>query len=268
MSVYKFSISDRKIFTLLTSLLNTHIISYEDANVIKVFQTSDSIGLPYRINRGFPLGTRGITYDDDDEDKMTEILLETNPQNFSELVKVIGIYHSTGVWTKETKQRIGNRKAQLSTLLTCREDILELLLSHNVKANHALRIAKLVGKGKGLDKDDEKLLIIHGITSNDIACMKKIVYLFPRVRLIQITQHMWWLAYHKIYNPMDFYNKFFQIYSSKEVTYSISCGWETIHNKLSDMYDDHRYKSLGFDIEKKKLLEVALEMFARGYSLI
>ena len=265
MSRYKFSITDWKIYDILSSLPNINMICYEDSNVIKVFQTSESIGLSYRTNRGFPLGTRGITYDD--EDKIAEILLETNPQNFSELVKVAGIYHGTGIWTQEIKHDIINRRMQISTLLSCCEDVFELLLAHNIEGNLALRITKLISKGMGINKDDESLLIKHGIASSDIAYLKRLLYLFPRVRLIQIAQHMWWMAYHKIYNPSIFYDMFFKIHSSKELIHIISCGWETVHREVSKMYDDCRYNSMGFNIEKKKLLELALEMFARGYSL-
>ncbi len=263
------SICDVRIYKLLQMLYHTTGISVKEIDltnpgVIRVFQDSDSIGLDFRRNRGFRFGTRGIG--STDTIGMTDILLMAQPASFSDLVRSFGLSFGTGTWTQTIRDSVYDGTLKITDLFSCREDVLELLLHAGADIDSALCAAIEIRKGRGDSEKAQKILQNYDIGKQKIQMIKSIRYLPIRSWNLFYTMNACYLAFYKVYYPQDFYDSFFEIYGNERIMNLISEGWDEVVYYLDGMEIYPQYDGTN-DLESKRLLEVALEMYERGYTL-
>ena len=239
-------------------------ISLEAADVMAVFQTSESIGLSFRENRGFPFGTRGIAYMD--LSLMTEILLEYAPSDFSNLVRVISLCRGDNAWNEDVKRLLKSEEIKSANLITCREDCYELFLQYGIEQNDAEYLMNNIRKGKGIQikgESQEERLMDSGLPSWITKCLKSVRYLPSRTNSITEAQCSWRIAYYKVHYPQEFYKTFFDMYADDNDMEYIMGGYEEVIRAIWKLEQSSR-NGHDYDMRKRRHYEIALEMFARG----
>lgn len=78
-----------------------------------------------------------------------EVANATKPKTFNDLVKIISLSHGTDVWNNNAEVLIKEKSVNLQDVISNRDDLFDILLSHGVGIEESYKIMENVRKGKG-----------------------------------------------------------------------------------------------------------------------
>lgn len=195
-----------------------------------------------------------------------QMLEDTNPTTFSELVQISGLSHGTDVWLGNAQELIRSGICDLSSVIGCRDDIMVYLMYAGLEPSMAFKTMESVRKGKGLTDE-----MINAMKANDVpdwyldSCLK-IKYMFPKAHAAAYVLMAVRIAYFKVHHPLYYYAAYFTIRASDFDLITMIKDKESIKNTVKDMYS--RYMDLG---KKEKdvltVLEIMNEMAHRGFKM-
>ena len=240
-------------------------IPLDDPQVMSLFQNTSALGItPDQID-GCPVGSLGIP--EFGTEFVIQMLLDTKPQCFSDLIRISGLGHGTDVWLGNAQTLILGGKATISTAICCRDDIMIYLINKGVDSALSFTIMESVRKGKGLKPDMEKAMVDAGVPDWYIWSCKKIKYMFPKAHAAAYVMMAWRIAYCKINYPLAYYASYFSIRASA-FSYELMCqGQQHLENVMAD------YKRRSDTLSKKeqdsyKDMKIVQEMYARGFDFV
>ena len=170
-------------------------IKWNDPLIYNIFQKADTLCIP-----GF------------DTDFIRDMLIKTKPENFNDLIKIIGLCHGTNVWTDNAECLINDNVCSISEVIATRDDILVYLTSKGMDKYTAFRIMESVRKGlwakQKLSDCDKKFFVekMKSINVPDwyIDSLTKIRYMFPKAHAVANVINAVRLMWFKIYYPKEF----------------------------------------------------------------
>lgn len=246
----------------LTSV-DAKTIPLSEKKTMSIFTSTDALD----IKKGYDIGTNLGTYavPEFGTKFVRQMLLDTAPTTFSELVRISGLSHGTDVWLGNAQELIRDKFCDLSHSICARDDIMIYLISHGVEAGHAFRIMESVRKGKGLKPEDEEAMKAAGIPEWYMTSCKKIKYMFPKAHAVAYVMMAFRIAYFKVYYPKEFYIAYFSVRADDFDAAVMTGGIEVAKKALDDIYTR---KNNGVSTPKDEnmitILEVCIEMYARG----
>lgn len=237
-------------------------IELDDPQVMSLFQNTSALGITPEQIGGCPLGSLGIP--EFGTDFVIQMLVDTKPATFSDLVRISGLSHGTDVWLGNAQTLIAEGKATISTAICTRDDIMTYLINMGVESSLSFTIMESVRKGKGLKPEWEEAMKAEGVPDWYIWSCKKIKYMFPKAHAAAYVMMAWRIAYCKVNYPLAYYAAYFSIRASA-FSYSIMCRGK---NHLENVIED--YKKRADSLSKKdqdtmKDMKIVQEMYARGY---
>lgn len=195
-----------------------------------------------------------------------QMLEDTKPTTFSELVQISGLSHGTDVWLGNAQELIRSGICDLSSVIGCRDDIMVYLMYAGLEPSMAFKTMESVRKGKGLTDE-----MIDAMKANDVpdwyldSCLK-IKYMFPKAHAAAYVLMAVRIAYFKVHHPLYYYAAYFTIRASDFDLITMIKDKESIKNTVKDMYS--HYMDLG---KKEKdvltVLEIMNEMAHRGFKM-
>ncbi len=236
-------------------------IPLDDPAVMSLFQNTDALGIKPEDIGGTRLGSLGIP--EFGTEFAMQMLIDTHPTHFSDLVRIAGLAHGTDVWLNNAQTLIQEGKATISTAICTRDDIMIYLIGMGMDSEQAFTIMESVRKGKGLKPEWEQAMTEHGVPDWYIWSCKKIKYMFPKAHAAAYVMMAWRIAYCKINYPLAYYAAYFSIRASA-FDYEMMCqGRERLEYYLED------YKRRSDTLSKKELdtlkdMKSVQEMYARG----
>lgn len=182
------------------------------------------------------------------------------------LVQISGFSHGTDVWLGNARDLIKDNKANISTVIGCRDDIMVYLINMGLESSLAFMIMESVRKGKGLKKEWIDIMKKHNIPDWYIDSCLKIKYMFPKAHATAYVLMAYRIAWYKIYYPTEYYATYL---STKADVFDLKTalgGYEAVLLKLKSQ--QQKVKN-GEKLSKKEedlevVYEVLLEMFARN----
>ena len=240
-------------------------IPLDDPKVMSLFQDTSALGVTPEELGGCPVGSLGIP--EFGTEFVIQMLLDTKPQTFSDLVRISGLSHGTDVWLGNAQTLIEEGKATIATAICTRDDIMTYLINKGVESSLSFTIMESVRKGKGLKPDWEEAMLANNVPDWYIWSCKKIKYMFPKAHAAAYVMMAWRIAYCKVYHPLAYYTAFFSIRASA-FSYEIMCqGKQHLENIIAD------YKRRSDSLSKKeqdtmKDMKIVQEMYARGYEFM
>ncbi len=198
-----------------------------------------------------------------------KMLEDTQPQRFSDLVRISGLSHGTDVWINNAQALIKDGHT-LENVIGCRDDIMVYLLSQHVPDSKAFSIMEDVRKGKQIKKEDEALLREYHIPEWWIDSANKIKYMFPKAHATAYVIHAWKFAYYKLYYPLEYYATWFTIRPDAYDLELMVLSHGQIKLKLEELIKLNNNGSMKSTLTTKQkdlipVLEIVLEMKARKF---
>ena len=206
-----------------------------------------------------------------------QLVEDTKPTTFAELVKISGLSHGTDVWLGNAKDLCtpdenGNIKVPFKETIGCRDDIMVYLMYNGVKPIKAFKIMEFVRKGKA-SKDPEtwkshvETMREANIPQWYIESCQKIKYMFPKAHAAAYVISAFRIAWYKVHMPVYFYASW---YSSKATDVDVEAmigGYAQIKNRIIEI------QNKGYDATNKEngqleSLKIALEATARNIKFL
>ena len=234
---------------------------------MSLFKTTEALKIKPEDIGGCKLGALGIP--EFGTDFAMQMLIDTQPKNFSDLVRIAGLSHGTDVWLGNAQTLIKEGKATISTAICTRDDIMTYLIGKGMDKELSFTIMESVRKGKGLKDEWVDAMTAAGVPDWYIWSCKKIKYMFPKAHAAAYVMMAWRIAYYKVFYPQAFYAAFFSIRASS-FNYELMCQGR---DKLEYFLAEYRKKKENGTITPKeedaiKDMRIVQEMYARGYEFL
>lgn len=237
-------------------------IPLDDALVLSLFADTSALGVQPDELIDCDLGSLGVP--EFGTDFVMQMLRDTKPKNFSDLVRISGLSHGTDVWLNNAQYFIARGDCTLSTAICTRDDIMTYLIHTGVENGLAFKIMESVRKGKGLTPEMEAAMKEAGVEEWYIESCKRIKYMFPKAHAVAYVMMAFRIAYFKVYYPLAYYAAYFSI-RAKAFDYELMCqGKEKLEAQMND------YKKRFNELSQKEQasygdMRIVQEMYARGY---
>lgn len=196
-----------------------------------------------------------------------QMLLDTKPQSFSELIRISGLSHGTDVWLNNAQELIRDGITTLSQSICCRDDIMIYLMHAGLPPKTAFKIMEDVRKGKGVKEEYEAIMKENNVPDWYIQSCKKIKYMFPKAHAAAYVMMAFRIAWFKVYYPEAFYATYFTVRADDFDAEMMTYGQDKVRNKIKE------FEMKGNNITTKEknvltILEVVNEMYARGINFL
>ncbi len=243
-NVYDIPLDDRKTMSLFTSAEALGI------NLDEIDCQVGSLGIP-------EFGTKFVR----------QMLMDTQPKTFAELVRISGLSHGTDVWLNNAQDLIKAGTTNLKGVISTRDDIMLYLIQKGVANKTSFKIAENVRKGKGLTPEYEEDMRAHDVPDWYIQSCKTVKYLFPKAHATAYVMMSFRVAYYKVYYPEAFYATYYTVKLDDFDADLLTKGIDAVKAKWIEI------DRLGNNATTKEknlmtLLESVYEMYLRGIKLL
>lgn len=197
-----------------------------------------------------------------------QLVKDTKPTTFAELIKIAGLAHGTDVWLGNAQELIQKNIVPFAKVIGCRDDIMVELIYGGLEPFKAFKIMEFVRKGKA-SKDPEtwagyvETMKKAGIPDWFITSCQKIKYMFPKAHAAAYVTSAFRIAWYKVHKPLVYYCSYFST-RFQDFDIDVMCkGYDAIKAKMVEI------QSKGYDATNKEsslleTLKLALEATARG----
>ena len=266
---------DPTIIKMLEDLtgVDAQSIPLDDQQVLSLFANTSALGVEPEDLMGLDLGSLGVP--EFGTEFVMQMLRDTKPKNFSDLVRISGLSHGTDVWLNNAQYYIARGDCTLSTAICTRDDIMTYLIHTGVENGMAFQIMENVRKGKvakGACKNwDEwkEAMRSCGVPDWYIESCEKIKYMFPKAHAVAYVMMAFRIAYFKVYYPLAYYAAFFSI-RAKAFDYELMCQGQ---ERLEATMKDYKRRMSAKELSPKEEaaygdMKIVQEMYARGFEFM
>jgi len=239
-------------------------IKLDDKKTMSLFTSTEALGINLD-DIDCKVGSLGIP--EFGTKFVRQMLMDTKPSTFAELLRISGLSHGTDVWLNNAQDIIRSGQATLKDVISTRDDIMLYLIYKGVKPKLAFKTAESVRKGKGLTPEFEEAMREKGVPDWYINSCKIIKYLFPKAHATAYVMMSFRIAYYKVYYPEAFYATYFTVRIDDFDADILTKGKNLVRAKWIEL------DKLGNNATTKEknlmtLLEVVYEMYCRGIKLL
>ena len=254
---------------LLQEYTNMEIkdIPLADKETLKIFSSTESLGVtPQEI--GTEIGTYGIP--EFGTGFVRQMLIDTRPTTFAELVRISGLSHGTNVWLNNAQEFVRNGQATLSQIITVRDDIMNYLIDQGLDNSDAFKIMEFVRKGKPKKEPENwenysNMMKEKNVPDWYIESCRRIEYMFPKGHAVAYVMMAMRIAYFKVHQPLAFYAAFLSR-KADDFDMEVMSKGVLAKQKLEELSKEPK-----LDPKKKNeqaICEIVVELEARGIELL
>ena len=246
-------------------------VPLDDKETMKIFLGPEPLGVtPEQIMCN--TGTLGIP---EFGTKFTiQMVEDTKPKTFGELIKISGLSHGTDVWIGNAQELIRNNIVPFSEVIGCRDDIMVYLMYNGLKPITAFKIMEFVRKGRASKPKDhdqwleyEKTLKEAGIADWYIDSCYKIKYMFPKAHAAAYVTSAFRIAWYKVHMPVYYYASWLSCKATDVDVLSMIKGYDAIKERIIEI-DEKGRSATNKDLGSRESLQLCLEATARGIKFL
>ncbi|MDD2627624.1 MAG: PolC-type DNA polymerase III [Clostridia bacterium] len=241
-------------------------IPLDEKKVMSLFDSTEALGVePEQIKSKvgtFAVPEFGTKF-------VRQMLVDTKPTTFGELVRISGLSHGTDVWLNNAQTLIEEGKATLKEAICTRDDIMIYLMQKGLNPKMAFNIMEIVRKGKA-----EKALtdeMVEEMRKNNVpewyidSCFK-IKYMFPKAHAAAYVMMAYRIAYFKVYYAAEFYAVYYTVRADNFSSDIMVTDKKAVKESIKE------YERLQHPSQTEKdvltILEVVNEMLERGIEFL
>ncbi len=242
-------------------------IPLDDKEVMSLFNSNDILKYKEEYLKGEhcldKVGTYGVP--EFGTQFVRQMLIDTKPTTFSELVRISGLSHGTNVWLGNAKDLVDQKVATLRDVICTRDDIMVNLMHWGLDSKDAFDIMEFTRKGKF--KQHQDLIPVmeeHGVPKWYIDSCIKISYMFPKAHAAAYVTMAYRIAWFKVNNPLAFYITYYTVRADVFDATIMTKGIERTREEIRALKNTEGKLSVK-DQNVLTILEVVNEMYSRGY---
>ncbi|MBS9337157.1 PolC-type DNA polymerase III [Fructobacillus parabroussonetiae] len=242
--------------------IDPQTIPANDPGVLNLFTSTEPLGVtPDQIYSN--TGTLGLP--EFGTGFVRNMLEDTQPHTYSELLQISGLSHGTDVWLGNAHDLVENGTATIATVIGTRDKIMTDLINWGLPAADAFNIMEKVRKGKGITDEYQALMRENNVPEWYIDSCLKIKYMFPRAHAAAYVLMALRIAYFKVYFPTVYYATYFTVRANAFDVVAMARGKEAVKAAIAKIKDLGNDATKG-DQDLQTVLEMANEALERGVS--
>lgn len=244
--------------------LDIYDVPVNDEKVMQLYLSTEPLGVkPEDINSEvgtFALPEFGTKF-------VRQMLLDTKPKTFSDLLQISGLSHGTDVWLNNAQDLVRNNVCTISEVIGTRDNIMVYLMYQGLPPKSAFKIMEDVRKGRGLKPEYEEEMKAHSVPGWYIESCKKIKYMFPKAHAAAYVLTAMRIGWFKVYHPLAFYATYFTVRADEFDAATMANGREGVLRRIEEL------ERMGNNLTAKEknvltILEVTNEMYSRGIEFL
>ncbi len=242
-------------------------IPLDDKKVMSLFKSPEALGITPEDIGGCPTGSMGIP--EFGTDFVIQMLVDTQPDTFSDLIRISGLSHGTDVWLGNAQLLVNEKGMKLGECICCRDDIMLYLINKGMDPALSFKTMESVRKGKGLKPEMKEAMLAANVPDWYIDSCLKIKYMFPKAHAAAYVMMAWRVAWFKVYRPLAYYSAFFSIRASG-IDYGTMCqGKGKLEQTMKVLTDKQKEvgknKMTATELDAIRDMKLVQEMYARGF---
>ncbi len=243
--------------------VNVFDIRLDDPDTMAIFTTTETLGIQddtYSID----IGSLGIP--EFGTKFVRQMLKDTEPKTFSDLVRISGLSHGTDVWLNNAQDLVRNNVVTIKDVIATRDDIMNYLILKGLEPLTSFKIMESVRKGRGLKDADIEVMKQNNVPDWYITSCQTIQYMFPKAHAVAYVMMSVRIAYFKVHHPLAFYATYFTTKVDDFDADLICKGAEVIRAKMKEL--EQLEKPTKKELDLYGILEISDEMYSRGLSFM
>ncbi len=247
--------------------IDIYDVPLADPKTLEIFSGTEALGVtPQEIKS--KMGTYGVP--EFGTSFVRQMLEDTMPTTFAELVRISGLSHGTDVWLNNAQEFVRAGKATLSEVISVRDDIMNYLIDSGIEKGVAFKIMEFVRKGRPSKEPDaweeySNLMKEHNVADWYIESCKRIKYMFPKGHAVAYVMMAMRIAYFKVHYPLAFYAAYLSR-KADDFDSDFMLTLDGVKGKIEELG-----KEVKLDVRQKSQMavsEIILEMHARGFEFL
>ena len=241
-------------------------IPLDEPKVMSLFSSTEALGITEEQERSkvatYAVPEFGTKF-------VRQMLLDTKPTTFGELVRISGLSHGTDVWLNNAQSLIEQGITTLKEAICTRDDIMIYLIQKGLDPSLAFKIMEITRKGKAkkdLTEEMKDKMRECDVPEWYIDSCLKIKYMFPKAHACAYVMMAYRIAYFKVYYPKAFYATYFTV-RGDAFNADVMC---TTKDKVKETMKNIESNPEASNVEKDMVtvLEVVNEMMERGIDFL
>ena len=241
-------------------------IPLDEPKVMSLFSSTEALGITEEQERSkvatYAVPEFGTKF-------VRQMLLDTKPTTFGELVRISGLSHGTDVWLNNAQSLIEQGITTLKEAICTRDDIMIYLIQKGLDPSLAFKIMEITRKGKAkkdLTEEMKDKMRECDVPEWYIDSCLKIKYMFPKAHACAYVMMAYRIAYFKVYYPKAFYATYFTV-RADAFNADVMC---TNKQKVKEAIKNIESNPEASNVEKDMVivLEVVNEMMERNIDFL
>ncbi len=236
-------------------------IPLDDRETLSIFTSLDALHIKnenYRFTHGtYAIPEFGTSF-------TRGMLDDIHPTTVSALIKMSGFSHGTDVWTNNAQELLRKGTATIDEVISCRDDIMNFLISKGLPNSDAFKIMEIVRKNRVLSEEQLQMMKDHGVPDWYIWSCETLKYMFPRAHAAAYVMMSIRMAWFKVNYPEAFYAAWFTSKVDSFDAESIGRGIGEVERQMDEI-DKLGNTATAKQKEHMTVYEVMYEMLSRGF---